>query len=86
MLRVARFLSVPLLLLAIAIGVLALTSKPAQTAAVLSRFAEQPLVIAHRGGKGLWPENSLFAFERASALGWTCWRWTCTCPVTASWW
>ena len=69
MLRVARFLSVPLLLLAIAIGVLALTSKPAQTAAVLSRFAEQPLVIAHRGGKGLWPENSLFAFERASDLG-----------------
>jgi glycerophosphoryl diester phosphodiesterase len=68
MLRVARFLSVPLLLLAIAIGVLAMTSKPAQTAAVLSRFAEQPLVIAHRGGKGLWPENSLFAFERASAL------------------
>ena len=36
---------------------------------MLSRFAEQPLVIAHRGGKGLWPENSLFAFERASALG-----------------
>lgn len=69
MLRVARFLSVPLLLLAIAIGVLAMTSKPAQTAAVLSRFAEQPLVIANRGGKGLWPENSLFAFERASALG-----------------
>ncbi len=23
----------------------------------------------HRGGKGLWPENSLFAFQRASALG-----------------
>jgi glycerophosphoryl diester phosphodiesterase len=69
MLRVARFLSVPLLLLAIAIGVLALTSKPAQPAAVLSSFAAQPLVIAHRGGKGLWPENSLFAFERASDLG-----------------
>lgn len=69
MLRVARFLTAPLLLLAIALGVLALTSKPAQPTAVLSRFAEQPLVIAHRGGKGLWPENSLFAFQRASALG-----------------
>lgn len=69
MLRVARFLFAPLLLLAIALGVLALTSKPAQQTAVLSRFAEQPLVIAHRGGKGLWPENSLFAFQRASALG-----------------
>ena len=69
MLRVARFLFAPLLLLAVALGVLALTSKPAQSMAVLSRFAEQPLVIAHRGGKGLWPENSLFAFQRASALG-----------------
>ncbi|MDX1298151.1 MAG: glycerophosphodiester phosphodiesterase [Pseudomonas sp.] len=69
MLRVARFLIAPLLLLAIALGVLALTSKPAQPTAVLSHFAEQPLVIAHRGGKGLWPENSLFAFQRASALG-----------------
>ncbi|MGE6793561.1 glycerophosphoryl diester phosphodiesterase [Pseudomonas guineae] len=69
MLHVARFLSAPLLLLAIALGVLALTSKPAQPAIVLNAFAEQPLVIAHRGGKGLWPENSLFAFQRASALG-----------------
>ena len=69
MLRVARFLSAPLLLLAIALGVLTLTSKPAQPMAVLNRFAAQPLVIAHRGGKGLWPENSLFAFQRASALG-----------------
>ena len=28
-----------------------------------------PWVIAHRGGRGLWPENTLFAFERAEALG-----------------
>lgn len=31
--------------------------------------AGRPLVIAHRGGAGLWPENTLYAFERASALG-----------------
>jgi glycerophosphoryl diester phosphodiesterase len=29
----------------------------------------RPLVIAHRGGAGLWPENTLHAFERAAALG-----------------
>lgn len=69
MLRAARFLLIPLLLLAIALSALALTSKPAQPAAVLSSFSNQPLVIAHRGGKGLWPENSLFAFERAAVLG-----------------
>lgn len=29
----------------------------------------RPLVIAHRGGAGLWPENTLYAFERAAAMG-----------------
>src|SRR5262245_13152385 len=28
-----------------------------------------PRVIAHRGGRGLWPENTLYAFRRAAALG-----------------
>ena len=31
--------------------------------------AGRPLVIAHRGGAGMWPENTLYAFERAGALG-----------------
>ena len=35
MLRVLRFIAVPLMLLALALGVLALTSQPAQTSAVL---------------------------------------------------
>lgn len=29
----------------------------------------RPLVIAHRGGAGLWPENTLYAFEHAAAFG-----------------
>lgn len=29
----------------------------------------RPLVIAHRGGAGLWPENTLHAFEQAVAMG-----------------
>lgn len=69
MLRLARFLLAPLLLIAIALLVLALTSHPAKRPEVLLDLGERPLVIAHRGGKGLWPENTLFAFERASALG-----------------
>lgn len=28
-----------------------------------------PRVIAHRGGRGLWPENTIYAFRRAAALG-----------------
>ena len=29
----------------------------------------KPLVMAHRGGKGLWPPNTIYAFERAAELG-----------------
>jgi glycerophosphoryl diester phosphodiesterase len=29
----------------------------------------KPLVIAHRGGQGLWPPNTCYAFERARELG-----------------
>ena len=28
--------------------------------------APRPWVIAHRGGMGLWPENTLYAFSRAA--------------------
>ncbi len=28
-----------------------------------------PLVIAHQGGDGLWPGNTLFAFQKAAAMG-----------------
>lgn len=34
-----------------------------------SRTLRRPLVIAHRGGAGLWPENTIYAFERAKELG-----------------
>jgi glycerophosphoryl diester phosphodiesterase len=29
----------------------------------------RPLVMAHRGGAGLWPENTVHAFRQAAALG-----------------
>jgi glycerophosphoryl diester phosphodiesterase len=50
-----RRLALPLVLLLLTAG-----------ATVASR---PPLVAAHRGGAGLWPENSLAAFRGAVALG-----------------
>jgi glycerophosphoryl diester phosphodiesterase len=34
-----------------------------------SNDVSRPLVIAHQGGDGLWPGDTLFAFERAVELG-----------------
>lgn len=34
-----------------------------------SAESSRPLVIAHRGGAGLYPENTLYAFEQSDKLG-----------------
>jgi glycerophosphoryl diester phosphodiesterase len=47
--------------------ILALLSKPVGDHPFFN--SEEVLVIAHRGGRGLWPENTLYAFERAAELG-----------------
>lgn len=43
--------------------------EPATESAFFKQNAARPLAIAHRGGAGLFPENTLYAFERAAALG-----------------
>jgi glycerophosphoryl diester phosphodiesterase len=46
------------------------TGEPAIERAVLSQTsAARPLVIAHRGGGGLIPENTLEAFEYSARMG-----------------
>jgi glycerophosphoryl diester phosphodiesterase len=45
------------------------TGAPAAERAFFRKNPPRPLVIAHRGGAGLWPENTLYAFEQAAALG-----------------
>lgn len=47
--------------------ILALMAKPAVPHPYFDN--EDVLVMAHRGGRGLWPENTLYAFERALDLG-----------------
>lgn len=43
--------------------------EPARDHEFFERAGARPLVIAHRGGAGLWPENTVYAFERALAAG-----------------
>ncbi|MGD2040107.1 MAG: glycerophosphodiester phosphodiesterase [Anaerolineae bacterium] len=46
-----------------------LWAKPARQHPFFAQFEHNPLVMAHQGGNGLWPDNTLYAFERAAALG-----------------
>lgn len=64
-----RILLTLLLLLIAILGVTALFARPIADHPYYARFAQRPLVIAHQGGDGLWPGDTLFAFERAAALG-----------------
>jgi len=42
-------------------------SQPVQDHPFLA--VKKPLAMAHRGGEGLWPPNTLYAFEQAAAMG-----------------
>ncbi len=48
---------------------LRLTSDPAAERAYYSNNMNRPLVIAHQGGDGLWPGDTLFAYQNAANLG-----------------
>ena len=45
------------------------TGKPAELRAIFKRELSRPLVFAHRGGGGLYPENTLEAFKYSAAMG-----------------
>lgn len=45
------------------------TGKPADVRAIFKREISRPLVFAHRGGGGLFPENTLEAFKYSAQMG-----------------
>lgn len=49
--------------------ILSLLARPVDEHPFFAQFEQRPLVMAHRGGRGLWPENTLYAFEQAAAMG-----------------
>jgi glycerophosphoryl diester phosphodiesterase len=67
--KLLRILLGLVVLLAAVYAALALSARPAPDHAFLARFEAHPLVMAHQGGNGLWPDNTLYAFEQAVALG-----------------
>jgi glycerophosphoryl diester phosphodiesterase len=65
--KVGRFLIGLGLLLVLIYGVLAILARPAPDHPFFDH--DGVWVMAHRGGRHLWPENTLYAFEHAWELG-----------------
>lgn len=51
----------------VAYGLLVVRARPIRSGPLFDR--DGVFAIAHRGGAGLWPENTLYAFRQAAALG-----------------
>jgi glycerophosphoryl diester phosphodiesterase len=66
---ISRILLSLLILLTLSGIIIVLISRPAASRPYYSGDLPQPTVIAHQGGDGLWPGDTMYAFEHAVALG-----------------
>jgi glycerophosphoryl diester phosphodiesterase len=67
--RGVRILLIVAAVLAAGLLIAVLVARPAPDHAWFEAAEGRMLVIAHQGGDGLWPGDTLFAMERAAALG-----------------
>ncbi|MGL4649993.1 MAG: glycerophosphodiester phosphodiesterase, partial [Caldilineaceae bacterium] len=64
-----RFLVTGLIALLVVVVAMHLTANRSPGCSVCDRAGERPLVIAHQGGDGERPSNTMLAFEHAAAMG-----------------
>lgn len=65
--KTAAVMAVIIVVLVVAYFVRVTTLQPVPHSPIFDH--QGMLVLAHRGGRGLWPENTLYAFRHARALG-----------------
>jgi len=64
-----RILIGVVLVLVLAGVTLALTSRKAESSLYYTSKMVRPLVVAHQGGDGIYPGNTLYAFQHAAEMG-----------------
>lgn len=64
-----RIIAGGMLAILLALGAARLLAQPIDSPAYLSASEGGVQVIAHQGGNHLWPDNTLYAFERTEELG-----------------
>jgi len=65
--KIGKFLVGLILILLLVFIIFILVAQPAEDHPFFA--GDSVMVMAHQGGKGLWPENTLYAFERAVEIG-----------------
>jgi len=65
--KIGKFLVGLILILLLVFIIFILVAQPAEDHPFFE--GDSVMVMAHQGGKGLWPENTLYAFERAVEIG-----------------
>jgi glycerophosphoryl diester phosphodiesterase len=58
-----------IIILFIILALVRITSKPASRHPYYADNLKYPLVIAHQGGDGIWPGETMYAYKNAVALG-----------------
>lgn len=62
--------SLRIILISVLVGILLLTIlMPDAPASAYYSDVDRPLLIAHQGGDGIWPGDTMFAFEKAVEIG-----------------
>ena len=62
-------LQIAALILVAALILLRVLSKPAPAHPYYTTASDRPLVIAHQGGDGVWPGESMLAYQNSVELG-----------------
>jgi len=67
--KILRAVLIVVVAVIVVIGLLVILADPAEPKGPFGDGPRRPWVIAHQGGYGLWPSNTMFAYENAVDLG-----------------